>query len=360
MKPFGMTDHINQLLGLQRAIRDAQLSRISNLAVPDGVQQLMRTVKRTMAAATVMENVKQITSVPIVQLIPSLDGIKESVERSNKEIKNFSEILLRAGYPPTLSVDIREGRELGSAFGEYLEKDSETLEVLVSKVDYMMTEKLFRPQVIDMLKHSWERSSALKGRTQLTRQALTAHNWGLYALTVPSLLTQLEGVVAQSFDHKEKLNTSQLKLLVNNLFSDDKNWLDFEKNAKKFYLDQILNGDFRHGEQTRYETNRHAIAHGAALPDFFAKKEVSLKIILMLDAILHGVDNLEEADIHKAKQKLKVLNRIKRIKKGRESKIGNFAVRRTKIAGFYAINESGIVVCQGEDYEVADYLFNKG
>jgi hypothetical protein len=148
--------------------------------------------------------------------------------------------------------------------------------------------------------------------------------------------------------------------LINSLFSDDNHWLEFEINAKKFYLDRILNGGFRHGEQTEYETNRHAIAHGAALPDFFAKKEVSLKIILMLDAILHGVDNLEEADIHKAKQKLKILNRVKRIKKGRESKIGNFAVRRTKIAGFHAINESGKVVCQGEDYEVADYLFNKG
>ncbi|MEB5480849.1 hypothetical protein P8825_14885 [Shouchella clausii] len=375
MNRFGISDHVNEILELHRKIVS-----VNNTGTPTGFSSGLskpfaeiqpqlaivgeRLVKATDHLDTVAKTMdyfdtvyKSISSIPILRFIPDIADLEESIEKSNKEIKRIPELLLTAGYPPSLSVDGDEAKELIREYDVYLKNDSVTLEDFISKINYIMTEKLFRPQVIDMLKQSWERSQVLEGRKQLTRQALTAHNIGMYALTVPALLTQLEGIIAQSYQHKEKLHTYQLKLLISDLFSDAKDWCGFEKHIRRFYLEQVLGGSFLHGKQTDYETNRHAIAHGAALPDFFGKKEVSLRIIILLDAILDSVSKLTEKDIIEAKKKLEILSSVRLARKDTRKIINSFTVLKAKNHNF-VVFENDKNPFQGVDYEVALYIYD--
>ncbi|MGG3925691.1 hypothetical protein ABET51_06790 [Metabacillus fastidiosus] len=221
----------------------------------------------------------------------------EGIIQTEEDIKNYKEVIVLIGYPPSISTDITLMRQIGQEFMENRETGLKDI------IDDVM-KKHYSPKKIDEIKSLWESFSFLLDRKSLLRQALTAHNLGMYALSIPSLLSQMEGIIVDGYKIKQKVEGWQFKKLVRQLFNNpDNEAFDFDNELREFYLKFIL-ARFNHGQEIQSDVSRHAILHGGAKPVNFAKEEVSLKIILMMENIIYRIDNLTENEIREAKKKL--------------------------------------------------------
>lgn len=224
-------------------------------------------------------------------------NIAEGIIETEEDIINYKEVMGILGYPPSTSTDFILMRQIGREFIENGETNLREVIDDVMKDHYDLTK-------INEMKLEWGRHKFVKDRVSLLRQALTAHNLGMYALSIPSLLSQMEGIIIEGYKIKGKVNGYQFKKIVESLFiNPDDESFDFNNEIRDFYIRFILDG-FVHGQQIRSDVSRHAILHGGAKPSFFAKEEVSLKLILMMDNILQRINQLKDNEINEVKKEL--------------------------------------------------------
>ncbi|UPG79712.1 hypothetical protein MX663_11305 [Bacillus subtilis] len=224
----------------------------------------------------------------------SLTRIAEGFIETKEDIKNYKKVIFLMGYPPSESTDILLMRQIGR---EYVENGESNLK---SIIDDIMKDH-YNAQRIDEIKRHWENYSLLKERLPLLRQSLNAHNLGMFAISVPSILSQMEGIVIDGFDIKQRVTGSKFKKLLKILFNieddedskGDENPFNFDNIIGKFYLNFILE-QFQHGQENLSDVSRHAILHGGAKPTMYAKEEISLKMIMMMDNLLYRINNLTQ------------------------------------------------------------------
>ncbi|MDL5141669.1 hypothetical protein [Bacillus atrophaeus] len=231
----------------------------------------------------------------------SLTRMAEGYIETIEDIKHYKKVIFLLGYPPSESTDIILMRQIGR---EYVENGESNLK---NTIDDIMKAH-YNAQRIDEIKRHWECYSLLKDRLPLLRQSLNAHNLGMYAVAVPSILSQMEGIVIDGFDIKQRVSGSQFRKLLKILFKiedddnskSDEHPFDFDSTIGKFYLNFILE-HFEHGQDILSPVSRHAILHGGAKPSMYAKEEISLKMIMMMDSILYRISNLTQEKKNKAK-----------------------------------------------------------
>ena len=145
---------------------------------------------------------------------------------------------------------------------------------------------------------SWETHPYFKNRMPILRDALEAHIEGKYTLTVPTLLTQVEGVassilkktaghtvdimknVVKNIDYGEFLQAALKDILIDFITS-----LAGYATIKPEYFtpekfSELLKAK---GQLESQVMNRHAILHGVQIN--YASKENSLRAFLLLDAL---------------------------------------------------------------------------
>lgn len=125
----------------------------------------------------------------------------------------------------------------------------------------------------------WESRTLLARRLSILRPAVEAHIEGKYALSVPALLAQMEGVVADGFAHRGQMNGVQYKAYVGKLLSPEL-LRKHDEMVKDFMVEVILAG-FKHGGPLPNSMSRHAILHGADTS--YGTAATSLKVILLFD-----------------------------------------------------------------------------
>ena len=231
-------------------------------------------------------------SVNIPELLYSFG---KGLEQTTEDVENFKKVIVALGYPPSPSLDIRLMRAIGR---EYVASGEENL---IKVIDETML-NFYNPTKINQIKLDWNRHLFLRERIKLFNQALNAHNLGMYALVSPSLLSQMEGVIIERYDIKQRVNGEQFRNLVKDLFTESDNIFDFNNELRKFYLDNVLVG-FHHGREIKSDVSRHAILHGGDKPISFGTEVVSLKVILMMDSIIDRLSELNEEEIQSTKDK---------------------------------------------------------
>jgi hypothetical protein len=140
------------------------------------------------------------------------------------------------------------------------------------------------PDFLKKLGAAWTARPSLHRRLPLLLQALKAHELQLFAVSVPTLLAQFEGVVADMASHAGKMNFVELREHVSSLAGRT-----VAGDILNVFVSDALLARFHHGSLVP-PFSRHAILHGGDVG--YATETNSRTAILLVDQI----SELEERD----------------------------------------------------------------
>jgi hypothetical protein len=140
------------------------------------------------------------------------------------------------------------------------------------------------------VRHEWQKDPSIRKRLPILLDALKAHEERRFTLSVPVLLAQLEGLIAEAKQHKGRFTG---KTLVQYLESIRTRGSRFQRIAARFVV-EILWADFQHGASLP-TLSRHAILHGADVD--YGTGGNSLRSILYFDIIRSALNQQEKRTV---------------------------------------------------------------
>lgn len=248
--------------------------------------------------STILEFAKQMDAVlgqvsqSIAQTIATMDGMAGAVSKAmenaervmHKAYKGFLEvarmgqrfsfIMVELGWPPHASLTPREMRQIVDVYDQHGPAEAGRI-----VNEYMLTR--YDSELIEDMYQRWEDSRWLRTRLPILRQAIDAHLDGKYFVSVPSLLPQIEGIIAEGHAHRGRLMGPVLREYSEKLLSD-RGFFSFDEAIWQF-LDEVVLARFEHGVGSYPTFSRHAILHGADTE--YGTATNSLKCILLFDYV---------------------------------------------------------------------------
>ena len=125
---------------------------------------------------------------------------------------------------------------------------------------------------------TWSEQKFIQPRIKILREVVIAHIEGRYELSIPALLPQIEGIIADINHHAGRMNFPTIKEYVEAMFVRDSR---FDRIGKTFFL-SILYESFEWQDPIPF-LSRNAILHGADTN--YASAANSLRLILMFDLL---------------------------------------------------------------------------
>ncbi|HDR8071962.1 TPA: hypothetical protein QCY71_004994 [Bacillus cereus] len=209
-----------------------------------------------------------------------LNALQEIAQSERNIALEVKVIFLELDFPPHDDLFPNEAKEIIKRY------HTNDLNVVQTYVEELFLNKFDESALINM-KSKWNGFEWLNNRISILEQVIEGHLAGYYNLTVPTLLAQTEGIVAQGFEHVGNMNGRKLKEFLSDLLSDDSTY-SFDNQVKTFYTSKILAG-FEHGKEINSSLSRHAILHGG--DSLYGTKVNSLKCILIFDYLLERLNN---------------------------------------------------------------------
>jgi hypothetical protein len=139
--------------------------------------------------------------------------------------------------------------------------------------------------LLDDLEASWAAHPLLRRRQAILQQALRAHSLGMFAVSVPALIAQFEGLVADAASHRGQMNGPAMRARVAALTAD----ASVAGAMFASFVGDALLAHFEHGAVVP-PFSRHAILHGGDVE--YATELNSRTAILLID----NMRELTEAD----------------------------------------------------------------
>jgi hypothetical protein len=205
----------------------------------------------------------------------------EWIQTFDQAVRTVSEesslILLDIGWPPPLEVPVGFFSKVIKIYNKYGKDKTEKI-VTDSLLNY------YNKEVIKKRLESWKKNRWLNKRMSILNASIDAHINGKYELSIPSILPQIEGVMADYNEHKGQFTTGNLKESIKKLLEGKM----FKENIRRFIFEIVL-VQFEHGNELGSFLSRHAILHGADCD--YASPENSLKIILLFDYLQSVMQN---------------------------------------------------------------------
>ncbi|WP_368900796.1 hypothetical protein [Oceanobacillus oncorhynchi] len=249
---------------------------------------------------------------------PALDGIFKGFDKFKFEVREMNNMLLKTrddldkfrliiselGYPPHFHMDVPTMIAIVEAY-------QENKESVIDKFDTFMC-TYFDSEKISNIGLKWEDRECLKSRITILRNVIMAHNLGMYGVSVPAIIAQYEGILADAYKLKCQVDGRITRIMLNNLLNNSSGWIkDYDEDVLKYYNNNLL-ADFYHGKNISSIISRHAILHGG---DFkYDKEDVSLRAILLFDYISERIKDISETDIKSVNTKVNSYIRWKRNK----------------------------------------------
>ena len=188
-----------------------------------------------------------------------------------KPEQQFYAISLETKWPPIIDLSKSEKRELVKI---YKKEGSEVFEKkLILKCKLYFTE-----EHMISLKEKWKTNGLLDSREFILNEIITCHNNKNYFASVILALSQIEGIIADGFYHKGRMQGAKYKEYLELLFNYETE--DSDETFKSFILHEVLK-NFEHGKYKNYDLSRHAIMHGA--DKTYGIYEKSIQSIMLLD-----------------------------------------------------------------------------
>lgn len=208
------------------------------------------------------------------------EKLKIATEQLNEYISEYDKLLIKLGYPP-IDFDISEVKYIVES------KDDTNI---CNIIDSLIIKEYTDEKIAQIFK-GWEKYLFLTKRIKLLEDSFYAYKIEKYSLSIPLILAELEGTVADFFDIKGKSNMKLYKKYVLDSLENIQ-IEDYKKITKAYFMNYILS-DFFHGDKIP-KFSRHAIMHGADVE--FGTKVNNINLILTLDVIFECLDNIKKVN----------------------------------------------------------------
>lgn len=261
--------------GILAEISHTQAQLFSNSAVK--LLSDYSSIVKTTFNPPIMSWLKDAVSSPIVDLLIGF----ESLIPQNFDIGQFNEIYLSAMYEarwfPYTNFDVSLTTTILDIMDET--KQGKKREKLIDKVILAYYNK----GVIEEIRKSWRFLDIPSYKIRILNQAIRAYHRKEYALTVSTLVSLWEGIIAQKVNEPDDYRVSR-KTRQNMVKLIDEN--DGNEKIKSFCNEFIFYDCAKQEDVKEDVPGRHGIAH--SWYDKYPKQKVALNAILFTDFLLNA------------------------------------------------------------------------
>ncbi|MFE7078670.1 hypothetical protein [Priestia megaterium] len=261
-------------------------------------EHINKTISKTFEAArpSLDQLRTRITNYDFQSLLPYFEELGEMLRKAGDVALKYKSIIVELGYPPHREVPVEYVRDIVHDYDKYGK------EYVAEYIDELMF-AYYDEQVISELSLKWENRNLAKSRIHILRNAIKCHNQMMYDASIPTLLPQIEGIIAEAFDHTGNFNGYHMKTYLKNLLNKNlsENDLSLTDALYEFYVQNLL-VKFEHGKEITSDVSRHAILHGG--DKNYGKQSNSLKLILLFDFLITVLNDVSEEVIQEAKKEL--------------------------------------------------------
>ena len=131
---------------------------------------------------------------------------------------------------------------------------------------------------LEKIVETWSEQSFIQPRMNILKEIVSAHIEGRFELSIPTLLPQIEGIIAEMTGHAGRLPIKQIKDYVKFIFARNSR---FDRVGKAFFISILMEG-FEWKDPIPF-LSRHAILHGADTN--YASASNPLRLILIFDQL---------------------------------------------------------------------------
>jgi len=213
---------------------------------------------------------------------PALKQLKPVLEEYEQVLPPFFQVLAATGWPPPAMMspfDLMGMRAVVQARDHGLEEaEAKLTEIMLAA---------HSGETVASIAERWGNRYLLRRRRHILRAAINAHLRGDYECSVPTFLSQIEGVVVDGYGHVGWLKPKTYVGYVDRLGPEEMNEgrgdivAEVRRATRHFYRHVVL-ADFIHGHPIPSNLSRHAILHGA---DTGYGRVASLKALLLVEAV---------------------------------------------------------------------------
>jgi hypothetical protein len=194
--------------------------------------------------------------------------------------RRFPALLVDLGWPPFWDISLHDAANLVQR------RDAFGLASTRPEVESLVLSLFDDDRVVAMLA-GWEKRPFIQPRLPILEAGVAAHLRRDYACSVPALLPQIEGIVADYFGRIRPLDVRNQEAQATMLLGargKGKMLRDaMDRSMLRFYLDVVLASVGRRDELP-LTLSRHAILHGRDVR--YATRQKSLQTLLMVDYLL--------------------------------------------------------------------------
>ena len=209
----------------------------------------------------------------IVNLVENIKDIDESIE-------SFKTTCALLGYPPHYSLFITKN-QLSLLFKDFQGNEDEVKQI----IDNFYMARFNDVYIKEKFLKRWEQTTILSKRLKIIKESISCFEQELYFTAIPVVFSQLEGMVADGYNHKGRMSGKQLKQYILDLFNAERD-SSFETQLSQFYTNIILVG-FEHSETIDSFLSRHAIMHGGDVE--YGTKQNYIKLLLFFDFVYEKI-----------------------------------------------------------------------
>ena len=230
-------------------------------------------------------------------LKPCYDEIGKMLKEADDIATKYKSIVIELGYPPLMEMPMDYVKKIVTDYKEH------NIEYVAEYIDELVL-AFHNEQFLWEMAQKWENKKLASSRIHILKNAIKCHNLQMYDASIPTLLPQLDGIVADAFGHTGKFNGYHMKTYLEHMLKKNLNKDEFTLTdaLHEYYTKNLLVG-FEFGEQITSDVSRHAILHGGNTQ--YGKPVNSLKLILVFDFLLTVLNDASEDIIQAAKQEIK-------------------------------------------------------
>lgn len=191
----------------------------------------------------------------------------------------FYSILSKNNWPPPHDLFISSNQKEINDLVEKFEKFG--LDFVKKDIDNLML-NWHSPKIVENIFSDWKSKPWLHKRLSILKDAIWAHQNGLFTLSIPTLIPQIEGIIADNFRINEYLKASDYKKYFQSLLNEAILIKNRNENISIFFTSVLL-ANFFHGTKNIGPLSRHAVLHGGDVS--YATQINSLRAILFINAL---------------------------------------------------------------------------
>ena len=188
-------------------------------------------------------------------------------------VNTFITLMLSLGWPPILDL---KPHQMELIIEKYKEAKGDDINIHIN--DFLLS--FYDEKTLNEKLDLWKTKDWLRTRIPILEAVIKAHLNGNYWLSVPGILTQIEGVIAYGFKYVGYRFYKEREKYFDLLFKKEFPFT-YIHNAVRTFMNKIIFVDFGHGSAPKSFLSRHAIMHGGDTN--YGTAENSLKAILLFD-----------------------------------------------------------------------------